>query len=108
MQIVYRDSAGTPLFRYDIIPPTGLQLVSSLSDTTSTSALLIISPAVGYRSVSAGLSDPSIPAGVYITSEDNRALIAIDSHGQVYSLDPSITLVSSEEGGYIHIRANKD
>ena len=59
MQIVLADTAGIPLFRYDIIPPPSLRITTE--DTPSTDPSLLIIPSSGYRTISAGLSDPSIP-----------------------------------------------
>ena len=59
MQVVFSDTTGVRLFRYDIIPPVSLRITTEA--TLSTDPSLLITPSSGYRTVSASLSDPSIP-----------------------------------------------
>ena len=105
MQVVFSDTSGVRLFRYDIIPPVSLRITTEA--TLSTDPSLLITPSSGYRTVSASLSDPSIPWWVYIVWADTQAVWAIDIHGQIYRLDPTIELIPEEKNGSLTIHMRK-
>jgi hypothetical protein len=106
MQIGFTDLSNTPLFTYDIIPPIWLRIVSGNSGPIpEADTALMISPESNYSSINASLSDPSIPGGVYIVGSDTKAVLAVDIHGQIYSIDPRMTFFPEEKDGYLNIRA---
>lgn len=106
MQIRFADNAGNPLFFYEILPPPTIQIVSTLPPGTSEDPYLVISlPIPSFSQVSASLSDPSIPGGVYIVGADTKALLAVDRYAQIYVLDSSVTLSPIEKDGYLQIQA---
>ena len=108
MHIDIVDKTDSILYSFDILPPVGLQIISTLPASNSTYPYLFIEPATGYRIVRASATDTSIPGGTYITTLDARPVIALDTYGQIYSLDPDIVFVPEEKNGHISLRARKN
>jgi hypothetical protein len=105
MQIRFKDNAGNLQFLYEILPPPGLVIMPSAPVNPWTGSYLIVTPTAPNTSVSAGLSDPSIPWWMYVIGPDAKALLAIDRYGQIYILDSSITLSPKEKDGHLQIEA---
>jgi hypothetical protein len=103
MQIRFTDNRGDLLFRYEILPPPDIQIVTTLAGDTGDAALLLVSSSSWNTLISASLSDPSIPGWVYMLWTDSKPLIAIDRYGQIYSLDKSLIFTPKEKDGYIQI-----
>ena len=66
----------------------------------------MINPTTGLSLViGATLSDPSIPGGTYITDISRRPIVAIARDGNIYIVDPTVSLRYKEVGGYMAIEA---
>ena len=105
MQIRFSDNNGKLQFLYEILPPPDIKIVTVAPANPWNSPFLLVSPTSGSTVITANLSDPSIPWGIYLVGPDARAIIAVDKYAQIYSLHPDIELSVWEKDGYLQIRA---
>ncbi len=73
-------------------------------DTTpSDTGALIVTPRSGYTVVQAGMSDPSIPGGLYLVDSNYQGVAAIAQDGNVYLLSSTASLMYGTRDGYISL-----
>jgi hypothetical protein len=53
-------------------------------------------------------SDRSLPSGAYITDTSYRPLVGVSRDGQIYILDPLVTLRYTPRDGYLGIDIVRD
>lgn len=106
MTIEVKDADTNLVYEQTIVLPESAKIINMNEDTTSTG--LLVSAQSGFKAVSATLSDPNIPNGMYITDTDSTPLLTLANDGNIYSLDDTIVLSLSNDGEYIEIIATKE
>ncbi len=103
MRILTVDASGSISHTHTLTLPDGTRFIDS-SKNTSTSTGVILSPIAGVtRIIPASPTDPSIPGGQYITDMSYRPLAALAQDGNIYILDPTVTLRYRSKDGYMSI-----
>ena len=92
MRILTVDASGSISHTHTLTLPDGTRFIDS-SQNTSTSTGVILTPSSGVtRIIPASPTDPSIPGGQYLTDTSYRPLAALARDGNIYPLDPLLTL----------------
>ncbi len=92
MRILTVDASGSISHTHTLTLPDGTRFIDS-SQNTSTSTGVILTPSSGVtRIIPASPTDPSIPGGQYLTDTSYRPLAALARDGNIYTLDPLLTL----------------
>lgn len=78
--------------------------IDSTKATPSSNTGVFITPLAGSTlMVPAASTDPSIPGGIYITDISRRPIIAIARDGNIYIVDPTVSLKYKVQDGYMTI-----
>lgn len=97
LQIRFTDTtSNTALFKASIVPPSTLQVIGPNDNYNGINPVLRVEPLGGSDVIATSLSDPNLPGGMYVTAS-SIPFLAIDSHGQIYLLDGSVTMRATEE-----------
>lgn len=92
MQILTVDQTGSISHIHTLSLPEDVKFIDQ-SRVVNSSTGVIMTPIAGVtRIVSASQRDVSIPGGQYITDTSYRPLAAIARDGNIYIIDPLVTL----------------
>jgi hypothetical protein len=102
MRILTIDQTGSISHIHTLSLPDDARLIDTSRTLASTWVLL--TPVSGStRIIPASSTDPSIPGGQYITDTNYRPLVAIWRDGNIYTLDPLVTLRYRSKDGYMTV-----
>ena len=92
MRILIVDASGSISHTHTLTLPEDIRFLDT-SRTAATATGVLIMPIVGVtRIIPASQTDASIPGGQYITDMSYRPLAALARDGNIYTLDPLVTL----------------
>lgn len=92
MRILTVDQTGSISHIHTISLPTSTQFIDT-SRTAPSATGVLLTPTTGVTRIApASQADTSIPGGQYITDTGYRPLAAIARDGNIYTLDPTVTL----------------
>jgi hypothetical protein len=98
------NSWGSILYRHSLSLPDNTMFIDSTKATNTANTGVFITPLAGITLFTpAATSDPSIPGGTYITDISRRPIIAIARDGNIYIVDPTVSLKYKVQGGYMAI-----
>lgn len=98
---------GVRLYTVDVVAPTDTRITDTQTMTWA-SVIRVNTLASSIQVVSASLTDPSIPWGMYIVGENAAPYVAIDRRWQIYALDTTVAMSASEQNGKLEISIRKE
>ncbi len=98
---------GKVVLREFLLPPETLSLSTSGTLSNLTVPSLLLKRTLPYILTRASFDDPNIPSGYYLLDTTKKALLAIDTRGQIYSLDNSLRFAPRFDGRFLQITVKK-
>lgn len=96
MSINVVDASNTTVYQQFVSLPRSARILDAVSSETATGNLWV-TPISPSKFVSAPMNDPMIPGGAYITDAEHHALLVVARDGNIYPIDPTVTLTLSEK-----------
>ena len=92
MRILIVDASGSISHTHTLTLPEDTRFIDTSRTAATVTGVLLIPTAGVTRIIPASPIDPSIPGGQYITDMSYRPLAALARDGNIYTLDPLVTL----------------
>jgi hypothetical protein len=104
MRFLTVNQSGSISHSHSIALPDDTRFIDTSKNSTAITQGVIITPVnLASLVVPATVNDQSIPWGVYVTDMTHRPLIAMAQDGNIYIVDPTVSLRYKEQGEYMMI-----